>query len=104
MDTFNAVWITQPLHDFSSLRFHTQSLKFLSDGQETLDDLPRQFVDRLAEFNPETDAIVCVGRSTANALVGAALAKLFPGTVVTFGVFRSWEPDQRKYVWMEVLV
>lgn len=99
---FRRIYVAQPGHDFQLLLNYTDEVKFINTGLERLGHVPDTIRQSLAEFNPEQDAIVAVGRANATLLLGVALQEMFPGQNITLGIYRSKVMTREEYQWVSV--
>lgn len=105
---FETIYVVQPCHDFSSLAEHAKQIRFLTTGQEDMNKINATIEANLKEFEPETDALVAVGRVNSCLIAGIALGKLFAGKTIEIGIYgNTGEREQGKrkgYQWLKIRV
>jgi len=68
--SFRTIYVTQPGWNFGPLRDVSERVTFLTTGLEYLEELPAALRQGLEGFDPDLDAIVCVGKVNLIFLVG----------------------------------
>ncbi len=96
---FRYIWIVEPGHDFSSLRNECEKIRFMSTGNEEIEELSETFEKVIENFEPQKDAIVAVGRVNSCLFVGAKLHHYFEGLQITLGIYQAIEG---RYQWQTV--
>lgn len=97
---FRRIYVVAPTtHDLSPLKKYSDNLSFLLSGYESMDDLLERLKVELAEFDPEIDAIVPMGKIVPNVMLGHVLNG-FPQVIL--GIFVGG--DIKDYVFEKVLL
>lgn len=94
---FRTIYVTQPGWNFGPLRDVAERVTFLTTGLEYLEELPAALKQGLEGFDPELDAIVCVGKVNLIFLVGFLIGQGAKG--VTIGSYNDGE-----YTWYRVVL
>jgi hypothetical protein len=97
---FRRIYVAQPGHDFKKLLDYTDEVKFINTGLERIEAVPHAIRQSLADFAPDEDAIVAVGRANATLLLGVVLQEMFPGKEIVLGVYRSKVTETEEYRWV----
>lgn len=93
---FRTIYITQPGWNFGPLRDVSERVTFLTTGLEYLEELPAALQEGLEGFDPELDAIVCVGKVNLIFLVGVLIG--LGAKSVTIGSY-----NDGVYTWHRVM-
>ena len=96
VERFKNIFVVEPSHDISPLSKHSNNLKVITVGNESVADLYDVIIKSLETFDPSTDALIPMGRNTANLITGVILSKLFPGREITIGIY-----NQGSYIFLE---
>lgn len=72
-----------PLTEFSS------DIRYIASGYEVYPDMLLNLDALLKDFNPDTDAIVPVGRVIPAFLIGMRIQRLFPDKTITIGIYAN---------------
>lgn len=86
---FRQIFVVEPSHDVRALSQYTGTVIFLTEGKEDVKDLPHVIAKNLEQFDPDSDAIVPVGRVITALETGFQLGRLFGNRTITMGVFRD---------------
>lgn len=90
-NSFRKIFIVQSTqHDISALTRYSDSLIYLSSGYEETEHLYRTFTRALEDFDPDTDAIIPIGKLIPNVFLGSLLAS-FPRVIL--GVYDGKNKD-----------
>lgn len=96
--TFRQILVVEPTHhDLSSLNRYSRRVRYLTSGFADDESISAQILEELRDFNPETDAIIPMGKLLSNILLGAQLARFGR---VTVGIFQGG--DVKDYIFKEV--
>lgn len=100
-EKFRKVLVLQDGHDFSALSNYTDEIVLVTSGEETVRGAAMLVEEALEEFDPESDAIVPVGRIAVAFLAGMLVNKMFPGQAITFGLYQSKLSQTKEYKWIK---
>jgi hypothetical protein len=89
VERFRKIFVIEPTHDVGILKRYTDTIKFISNGSEKVEDLPDRIESSLQDFDPLKDAVVAMGRVSACMLTGFFLAKLFPKDIIMYGIYNN---------------
>jgi len=96
---FRKVFVVEPVHDTSVFKKYTSNVTFLLRGDERAIDMQERIRENLSEFNPEQDAFISMGRTTACIIAGLEISRFVgAGSKVKLGIFQG-EGD---YIFIEV--
>lgn len=98
---FRKVLVLQDGHDFSALENYTDDIVFVTTGEETVRGAALAIREALEEFDPDTDAIVPVGKIAVSFLAGMLVTKMFPGKEITIGLYQSKLSRTKEYKWLK---
>jgi hypothetical protein len=71
----------------SALLKYAEEIRYVSTGTETVEEVTRSMPFTTADFDPEKDVLIPVGRSVICLVVGAGIAHGFPDKDITIGIF-----------------
>jgi hypothetical protein len=83
---YRTIYVVQPTHDLSDTRDFTNNLRFITNGNELVENLLPVIRESLKDFDPDQDAILAMGRVSANVLVGMILREKFPSKLIDLGI------------------
>jgi len=95
--SFEALFVIEPSHDLSIMKKYTDTIRFISTGNERVEDLPEKIKESLKKFNPETDAIIPMGRVSACLITGIILHSLFPFDLIKIGIY-----NRDDYIFLDI--
>lgn len=99
-DFFDKILVLQPTHDFSPLRKYSDRIEFLTTGYESSWAQVKSSLEKnLNGFDPDTDAIVAVGKVNSAVILGMVLQSRFPDKPIRFGQYVSDE-EAPYYHWI----
>lgn len=104
---FDRIFVVEPSHDVSVLSKYASQLVFIGSSEDKIEDLISKIYQNISSFNPETDAIIPMGRVSSCLISGLFLSKLlyekFSGAysprTIWIGIYRG---DQYLFIPMEV--
>lgn len=98
---FRTLYIVEPSHDLSVVKDYTDNIKFITTGTELVEGLAERVSASLEDFDPEEDAIIPMGRTSACLITGLILRSKIPkGGTVKIGVYKK----DSKYVFVKVVI
>ena len=90
MEKFRRIFVQEPAKkDLSALTAYSEDIRYLTAGFEDHSGLAGRIEDILKEFNPDTDAVIPVGRVVAAFILGAQIAAAFPGKDISIGLYNN---------------
>lgn len=89
MKKFRKVFVTEPAHDVTKLKDYAEDIRFLTSGYEPYNELFELVLRALYDFNPLTDAILLMGRSMANAMVGLVIGENYSESPYSFLIYNN---------------
>jgi len=90
-EKFRTLYVVDPTHDVSIAKDYSESVVFISSGDEQIEDLEDRMMRILFSFDPRQDAIIPMGKVTVCLLTGIVLGRLFPFDKIAFGVYKDGE-------------
>lgn len=99
---FEKIFVVEPAHEVSILSKYSSQIIFVTDGGDKIEDISNRIESLIKDFNPDTDAIIPMGRAPSNFLAGLSLVrylifqfitqkKVNTPVCITFGVYRNEE-------------
>lgn len=102
---FRNAYVLKAGFRFSALREYCQNIIYVTDGFIIdLNQLQEQLDEVFSEFDPDQDCLVPVGTAIVNILAGIMLAKQFPTSVISVGIYNREESPRKPedYVFYDV--
>lgn len=100
-EKFRTLYVVEPSHDLSIAKEYTDTVKFVTTGTELVDQLMDRISASLENFDPEQDAVIPMGRTSACLITGLILRSKIPkGGIVKIGVYKK----DSKYMFVDVEV
>ena len=89
--SFRKIFVAEPSHNVSGLKDYTDEIVFVTTGYQTIINIPAEVAKNLEDFDPEQDAIVPLGKLTANILIGLFLGKKYPNVGIWIAIYKDKE-------------
>lgn len=88
--TFRKLFIVEASHDLSMSKRYSNRIALLTDGGEKISELYGKIERGLLDFDPDTDAIIPMGKVVSCMIAGRVLSDMLPSnSVITIGVYRG---------------
>jgi hypothetical protein len=98
MKPFKTIYVVEPAHSINALKKYADDVVFISDLGISVSCLYEHILGELSEFNPETDALIPMGRASACTIAGivVVLASILnmkkfniPKVFISIGVYKD---------------
>jgi len=99
---FRKVWVVMPTHNFNNLKEFTQDICFIATGYEEVSDLSAIVLNSLKDFDPNQDALVCVGKVNTVFVTGRIVQQIAGDRPVWIGVYNKEDGDLGNYQWVQL--
>jgi len=86
---FRKIYVVEPRFDTDLIERYADSIEFLTNGTNHVSNLQSMIRRNLEEFNPETDALVTMGRAVACLITGLVVRDLWPSGRIVYGIYRG---------------
>jgi|SRR3990172_6365387 len=86
---FRRIYVVEPRYNVQLIEKYADSVEFLTNGTDHVSDLRDMIKRNLTDFDPETDALITMGRAVACLITGLIVREIWPSEKISFGIYRG---------------